>query len=244
MPKPIKATKTINPLHFEDREPHRFEDLVRRLLYGYREWKDIEATGWGGSDEGFDIRAWEISDCGRLREDFSASIGLFASRTGPCVSQTPKSKFVWLPTLDAFRSLTARESLNSNSVSCYVRSRRVGHAQCTQASKYCRFGSCGPVPISASSPRSVMDFSRVSVARWESPMCFATVAVDRASPSPNNPRMRASVSSACRGLIRELKIVARKCVPISSSRGASKPASSHPFTFPYAPPHPFHLTAK
>ena len=36
---------------------------------------------------------------------------------------------------------------------------------CTQASTYCRFGSCGPVPISASSPRSVMDFSRVSVAR-------------------------------------------------------------------------------
>jgi hypothetical protein len=55
----IKATKTINPLHFEDLEPHRFEDLVRRLLYTFRDWSNIEATGRAGSDEGFDIRAWE-----------------------------------------------------------------------------------------------------------------------------------------------------------------------------------------
>jgi hypothetical protein len=55
----IKATKTVNPLHFEDLEPHRFEDLVRRLLYTFRDWKDIEATGRGGSDDGFDARAWE-----------------------------------------------------------------------------------------------------------------------------------------------------------------------------------------
>jgi hypothetical protein len=43
MAKRPHVTKTINPLHFEDLEPHRFEDLVRRLL----------------SDEGFDVRAWE-----------------------------------------------------------------------------------------------------------------------------------------------------------------------------------------
>lgn len=55
----IKATKTINPLHFEDLEPHRFEDLVRRLLYSFKDWSNIEATGRAGSDEGFDIRAWE-----------------------------------------------------------------------------------------------------------------------------------------------------------------------------------------
>ena len=58
----VRATKTINPLHFEDLEPHRFEDLVRRLLYSFRDWNNIEATGRGGSDEGFDIRAREKGD--------------------------------------------------------------------------------------------------------------------------------------------------------------------------------------
>lgn len=52
-------TRTLNPLHFEDLEPHRFEDLVRRLLYGFRDWRDLEPTGRSGGDEGFDIRAWE-----------------------------------------------------------------------------------------------------------------------------------------------------------------------------------------
>ncbi len=54
-----KPTRTLNPLHFEDLEPHRFEDLVRRLLYNFRDWSDIEPTGRAGADEGFDIRAWE-----------------------------------------------------------------------------------------------------------------------------------------------------------------------------------------
>src|SRR5512147_787465 len=62
MPIKPKATTTVNPLHFEDLEPHRFEDLVRRLLYSFRDWRDIEATGRSGSDEGFDIRAWEKTD--------------------------------------------------------------------------------------------------------------------------------------------------------------------------------------
>ncbi|SRR5216683_5804288 len=57
-----KTTKTINPLHFEDLEPHRFEDLVRRLLYNFKDWQNIEATGRAGSDEGFDVRAWEKDD--------------------------------------------------------------------------------------------------------------------------------------------------------------------------------------
>ncbi len=55
-----KVTKTINPLHFEDLEPHRFEDLVRQLIYDYRYWSDLEATGRKGSDEGFDVRGREI----------------------------------------------------------------------------------------------------------------------------------------------------------------------------------------
>ena len=52
-------TKTIGPLHLGDLDPHRFEDQIRQLLYDYRPWRDIEATGRTGSDTGFDIRAWE-----------------------------------------------------------------------------------------------------------------------------------------------------------------------------------------
>ncbi len=56
MPQP---TRTLNPLHFEDLEPHRFEDLTRQLIYDFRQWKSLEATGRTGSDEGMDIRAIE-----------------------------------------------------------------------------------------------------------------------------------------------------------------------------------------
>ena len=52
-------TKTINPLHFEDLEPHRFEDLVRQLIYDFKQWQSLEATGRQGSDDGFDARARE-----------------------------------------------------------------------------------------------------------------------------------------------------------------------------------------
>lgn len=55
--------RTLAPLHFEDLEPHRFEDLVRQLAYDLREWRSIEAVGRVGSDEGIDIRAIEaVSD--------------------------------------------------------------------------------------------------------------------------------------------------------------------------------------
>jgi len=40
-----RTTRTLNPLHFEDLEPHRFEDLVRQLAYGYTRWRSLEATG-------------------------------------------------------------------------------------------------------------------------------------------------------------------------------------------------------
>ncbi|WP_177183287.1 restriction endonuclease [Deinococcus reticulitermitis] len=56
-----RASRTLNPLHFEDLEPHRFEDLVRQLAYDYRVWSSIEATGRGGADDGIDIRAFESS---------------------------------------------------------------------------------------------------------------------------------------------------------------------------------------
>jgi len=52
-------TRTYGPIHFEDLDPHRFEDLVRELIYDYKDWQTIEATGRSGNDEGFDIRAYE-----------------------------------------------------------------------------------------------------------------------------------------------------------------------------------------
>jgi hypothetical protein len=61
----ISTTRTIGPLHFEDLEPHRFEDLVRALLYDFRPWLKLEATGRSGSDDGFDARGWEAGDTGR-----------------------------------------------------------------------------------------------------------------------------------------------------------------------------------
>ena len=51
----MSTTRTIGPLHFEDLEPHRFEDLVRQIAYGYRDWYELQATGRSGSDEGVDI---------------------------------------------------------------------------------------------------------------------------------------------------------------------------------------------
>ena len=62
-------TKTLGPIHFEDLDPRRFEDLVRELAYDFREWQSIEATGRGGSDAGFDIRAYERADAGVTERD-------------------------------------------------------------------------------------------------------------------------------------------------------------------------------
>src|SRR5437773_3294783 len=56
--KPIVA-RTFAPIHFEDLDPHRFEDLIRELIYDFRDWQSIEATGRSGGDAGFDIRAFE-----------------------------------------------------------------------------------------------------------------------------------------------------------------------------------------
>jgi hypothetical protein len=54
------VSRTLNPLHFEDLEPHRFEDLVRQLAYDFKPWRKLEATGRAGSDDGFDARGYEI----------------------------------------------------------------------------------------------------------------------------------------------------------------------------------------
>lgn len=56
----MSVTRTLNPLHFEDLEPHRFEDLIRQLAHSFRPWRSLEATGRKGKDQGVDIRGWEI----------------------------------------------------------------------------------------------------------------------------------------------------------------------------------------
>lgn len=63
MPK-VNYTRTVNPLQFDALEPKRFEDLVRQLLHDFRPWRQLEATGRGGSDDGFDARGWESSPGG------------------------------------------------------------------------------------------------------------------------------------------------------------------------------------
>jgi hypothetical protein len=57
---PVRTTRTLNPLPLGDLEPHRFEDLVRQLAYGMKNWRTLEAVGRGGSDDGIDIRALEV----------------------------------------------------------------------------------------------------------------------------------------------------------------------------------------
>lgn len=57
-----RVTRTYGPIHFEDLDPHRFEDLVRELIYDYKDWQTIEATGRSGNDSGFDIRAYEKTE--------------------------------------------------------------------------------------------------------------------------------------------------------------------------------------
>lgn len=59
---PINFTRTVNPLQFDALEPKRFEDLVRQLLHDFRPWRQLEATGRSGSDDGFDARGWEVPD--------------------------------------------------------------------------------------------------------------------------------------------------------------------------------------
>jgi hypothetical protein len=56
----MTVTRTLGPIHFEDLEPRRFEDLVRQLIYDFRVWRRLEATGRAGSDDGFDARGFEV----------------------------------------------------------------------------------------------------------------------------------------------------------------------------------------
>ncbi|HMW70451.1 MAG TPA: hypothetical protein PKD17_01450, partial [Cellvibrionaceae bacterium] len=58
----MTVTRTLGPLHFEDLDPKRFEDLIRQLAYEFKNWRRLEATGRAGSDDGFDARGYEITN--------------------------------------------------------------------------------------------------------------------------------------------------------------------------------------
>ena len=66
----MSVTRTLNPLPFHDLEPRRFEDLVRDLVYDFRPWLRLEATGRAGSDDGYDARG--IERAGSAIEDAHA----------------------------------------------------------------------------------------------------------------------------------------------------------------------------
>ncbi len=51
----MNPTKTTNRLHFEDLDPHRFEDLCYELLKRLHTWKRLDPIGAMGSDGGIDI---------------------------------------------------------------------------------------------------------------------------------------------------------------------------------------------
>lgn len=71
----VAVSRTHGPLHFEDLEPKRFEDLVRQLLYDFRPWQKLEPTGRSGGDDGFDARATEIfrSEAASAHEEYEAA---------------------------------------------------------------------------------------------------------------------------------------------------------------------------
>jgi hypothetical protein len=83
----LATTRAFGPLHLEDLEPHRFEDLIRQLLYDFRAWRSLEATGRSGADGGFDVRATEIVPGESVEQDGSVEDEADAE---------PVSEHVWL----------------------------------------------------------------------------------------------------------------------------------------------------
>ena len=88
--------RTIGPLHLEDLEPHRFEDLIRQLSYDFRPWISIEPTGRTGADDGYDARAFERVDVQEEHEE--------EEDAGP-----PRSR-VWLIQCKREKQVAAREA--------------------------------------------------------------------------------------------------------------------------------------
>ena len=70
------------------------------------------------------------------------------------------------------------------------------------ARKYCRRGSCGPLPTSITKPRLTRSDSRVRVARGDREIILAISAVDRPRPSSRRRRIMWSASSMRAGPVR------------------------------------------
>jgi hypothetical protein len=98
------ATRTVNPLHFEDLEPHRFEDMVRQLIYDLRPWKSLEAVGRSGSDEGIDIRATETTT-----EYLAPSVEIEAQAEEEELFETNSPERIWLIQCKRERSLAPKK---------------------------------------------------------------------------------------------------------------------------------------
>src|SRR4051794_2625005 len=63
-----KPTRTTNPLHFEDLDPKRFEDLSFQMVYRLAtRWDAFNHYGAAGDDDGIDIHAVETLDDGQKR---------------------------------------------------------------------------------------------------------------------------------------------------------------------------------
>ena len=76
----LYQTKTTNRLHFEDLEPHRFEDLCSEILQKDRNWKKFYPFGRKGTDDGLDIFCEDVNghkwfcQCKRYKEISSNDI--------------------------------------------------------------------------------------------------------------------------------------------------------------------------
>lgn len=51
----MKPTTTTNRLHFEDLDPHRFEDFGMEFLHRKYQWKRLDPVGAMGADNGIDV---------------------------------------------------------------------------------------------------------------------------------------------------------------------------------------------
>jgi hypothetical protein len=95
-----QATRTTNPLPFQDLEPRRFEDLIRQLAYDFKPWRKLEATGRSGSDGNFDARGYEI---------FPAEEPVVQEPSDDDEPTTPSSDRLWLIQCKRERSITPKK---------------------------------------------------------------------------------------------------------------------------------------
>src|SRR5262249_59580894 len=86
MTKKPAPTLTTGPLHLEDLEPHRFEDLVRRLIYDFRSWRQLEAIGPGGQC---------LARCGCAGDALMSALSLHSAALSSRCGDTPFVLALW-----------------------------------------------------------------------------------------------------------------------------------------------------